>query len=89
MVVHGAITAADARTNLGLGANDRPTLRGLTTSGTGITAQGIDSQGSSIVSQSLSPTDNSLVAQGEFRADTNGNVSIINRGITASDATHF
>ncbi|HHH5755120.1 TPA: tail fiber domain-containing protein [Escherichia coli] len=88
-VVHGATTAADARTNLGLGANDRPTLRGLTTSGTGITAQGTDSQGSSIVSQSLSPTDNSLVAQGEFRADTNGNVSIINRGITASDATHF
>lgn len=84
----GASTAATARTNLGLGTTDRPIFAGVTAIGTGITARGTDTQGSSLVTQMYN-TSGAMLAQGELRADNNGNLSLINRGMTASDATQF
>ncbi|ENN8484325.1 tail fiber domain-containing protein [Shigella sonnei] len=84
----GARIPADARTNLGLGTTDRPIFAGVTAIGTGITARGTDTQGSSLVTQMYN-TSGAMLAQGELRADNNGNLSLINRGMTSSDATQF
>ncbi|HFE3242757.1 TPA: pyocin knob domain-containing S74 family peptidase [Escherichia coli] len=84
----GGRSPEQSRNNLGLGINDRPTFKGLNVKGSGIAVQGTDTQGATFVSQTLDST-GAVVSQAELRSDANGNASLINRGITATDASQF
>lgn len=88
-VVHGALNAADARTNLGLGTSQAVTFNGLTTTGTGVVARGASSIGATITSQSLDPVTSNVVGQAEFRSDNAGTVQIINRAVNGATDTQF
>ncbi len=86
----GAKTVSDARNNFGLGQAQSVTFGGLISDGThGVFAKGRNiTSGSSFVSQYYDES-GTLKCQGEFRSDVNGNITIINRGLTSSDATYF
>ncbi|EPE9019552.1 tail fiber domain-containing protein [Escherichia coli] len=88
-MVHGALNAADARTNLGLGTSQAVTFNGLTTTGTGVVARGASSIGATITSQSLDPVTSNVVGQAEFRSDNAGTVQIINRAVNGATDTQF
>ncbi|HGF4157755.1 TPA: tail fiber domain-containing protein [Escherichia coli] len=88
-MVHGALNAADARTNLGLGTSQAVTFNGLTTTGTGVVARGASSIGATITSQSLDPVTSDVVGQAEFRSDNAGTVQIINRAVNGATDTQF
>ena len=78
------------RNFIGLGVNDKVQFSQVKAYGTnGFFADGIEStQGASFVTRYYDST-NTHKGQGEFRVDTNGDVSIINRATKSGDATHF
>lgn len=91
----GATTELDARDNLELGAEDDVTFNSVTTRGRGdgdaaYVANGYDwTPAASFVTRMFDATGTTLLAQGEFRADNNGNLSIINRDPTGTNAPQF
>lgn len=82
--------SSEFRASIGLGETDKVQFGQVKAYGTnGFFADGIDStQGASFVTRYYDST-NTHKGQGEFRVDTNGDVSIINRATKSGDATHF
>lgn len=78
------------RSSIGLGGTDKVQFGQVKAYGVnGFFADGIEStNGASFVTRYYDST-NTHKGQGEFRVDTNGDVSIINRGVKSGDATHF
>ncbi|WFG41068.1 hypothetical protein NBDNFGHP_00019 [Salmonella phage MET_P1_100_107] len=78
------------RASIGLGGTDKVQFGQVKAYGTsGFFADGIEStQGASFVTRYYDST-NTHKGQGEFRVDTNGDVSIINRATKSGDTTHF
>lgn len=82
----GATTELDARNNLELGAEDDVTFNSVTsrkrnTGTSAFIAQGIDgyTPASSFTTQMYDTAGTTLLGQGEFRANNNGTLQIINR----------
>lgn len=92
----GATTAANARNNLELGADDDVTFNSVTsrkrnTGTSAFIAQGVDgyTPASSFVTQMYAADTTTLLGQGEFRANNNGTLQIINRDPTSGTASYF
>lgn len=92
----GATTELDARNNLELGAEDDVTFNSVTsrkrnTGTSAFIAQGLDgyTPASSFTTQMYNAAGTTLLGQGEFRANNNGTLQIINRDPTGGTASHF
>lgn len=92
----GATTELDARNNLELGAEDDVTFNSVTsrkrnTGTSAFIAQGVDgyTPASSFTTQMYDAAGTTLLGQGEFRANNNGTLQIINRDPTGGSASYF
>ena len=92
----GATTELGARNNLELGAEDDVTFNSVTsrkrnTGTSAFIAQGLDgyTPASSFTTQMYHIAGTTLLGQGEFRANNNGTLQIINRDPTGGTASYF
>lgn len=92
----GATTAANARVNLALGTGNDVTFNSVTTTkrtaGTAaFVAQGMDgyTPAATFLTQMYDTAGTTLLGQGEFRANNNGTLQIINRDPTSAAVSYF